>query len=139
MNNNIKRFSYEDTDKKIEIELYGIVFEINKEAMLNKDLKDLKNKENNEDLIETELEEVLGKNSIERINNQREKDGYKKMTIDIELSILGFVYQTFIQASANNVLQPIEDGQNELQNKIQNFNENRQYRRKNYRKNYRRY
>ena len=73
-------FGYEDTDKKLEIELYGLVFEIRN---LNS-IEELENLDsNNFDSIEIELEKILGKGSIEKINNKRRKDGYQDLDINI--------------------------------------------------------
>ena len=50
-------FGYEDTDQKIEVELYGLVFEINKKSIVDKDLNDIRE---DEDTIEKEIKEVIG-------------------------------------------------------------------------------
>ena len=85
MNNKVMKFGYEDTDKKIEVELYGLVFEINKEAIINKDIKELDG--NDETKIENEIEDVLGKEAIEKINNKRIADGYGKMTLSSSINL----------------------------------------------------
>ena len=70
----IRKFGYEDTDKKIEIELYGITFEI-------KDLNSIEEIEkldkNDKNVIETYLRKVLGQTCIEKINNKRKGDNEK--------------------------------------------------------------
>ncbi len=69
MENGILKFGYEDTDRKIEVELYGIIFEINKRNIVDKDI----NKINQDDInnVEKEIKELIGENSIEKINNKR--------------------------------------------------------------------
>ena len=52
----ILSFGYEDTDKKIEIELYGIVFEINNFESIEK-LENINKNDMNS--IETQIEEIF--------------------------------------------------------------------------------
>ena len=60
-------FGYEDTYQKIEVDIYGLVFEINKKNIVDKDLNDISEEE---DSIEREIREVIGEDSIEKINNK---------------------------------------------------------------------
>ena len=92
MENKVMKFGYEDTDQKIEVEIYGLVFEINKRNIVNKDIKNI---EENEDYVEQEIRDVIGENSIEKINNKRLKDGYEKMTLDVEIAVLTCIYNSF--------------------------------------------
>lgn len=138
-------FGYEDTDKKLEIELYGLVFEIRN---LNS-IEELENLDkNNYNSIEEQLEKILGKGSIEKINNKRRKDGYQDLDINIELNILGCIMETYAKSMTNNtlgrVLDSVNDMNKDLDNVINNnFNRNqrRNYNRNQYRgnRNYRRY
>ena len=70
------RIGYENTDKKIEIEIYGLKFEI-------KNVEKIKDYENIEDDdlngLEKVIETLLGENSINKLNEQRKKDGYEKI------------------------------------------------------------
>lgn len=137
MNNNVMKFGYEDTDKKIEVNLYGMIFEINKEIIVNKDINNLK--ENDEIQIENEIEEILGKGSIEKINNKRIIDGYKKMTLDVEIAVLTCVYKTYINATTGNMIDEIQDTNKQMEYRARNINEtNREQRRNNRKNNYRR-
>lgn len=138
-------FGYEDTDKKLEIELYGLVFEIRN---LNS-IEELENLDkNNYNSIEEQLEKILGKGSIEKINNKRRKDGYQDLDINIELNILGCIMETYAKSMTNNtlgrVLDSVNDMNKDMDNVINNnFNRNqrRNYNRNQYRRNrnYRRY
>ena len=138
-------FGYEDTDKKLEIELYGLVFEIRNlnsiEELVNLD-------KNNYNSIEEQLEKILGKGSIEKINNKRRKDGYQDLDINIELNILGCIMETYAKSMTNNTLGRVLDSVNDMNKDIDNvinnnFNRNqrRNYNRNQYRgnRNYRRY
>lgn len=139
MNSKVMKFGYEDTDKKIEVELYGLVFEINKEKIVDKDIKELDG--NDETKIENEIEDILGKGTIEKINNKRMSDGYSKMTLDVEVAVLTCIYKAYITATTGNMIDEINNTSNEMENRAKGMNNREQRRnRKGYRGNrYRRY
>lgn len=115
------RIGYENTDKKIEIEIYGLKFEI-------KNVDKIKEYENVEDNdlngLEKIIESVLGKGSIEKINEQRKKDGYEEIDSSVALNLLIGIYQTYTSEYTENILQPFEKSIN----RINNFNrETRRY------------
>lgn len=115
------RIGYENTDKKIEIEIYGLKFEIK-----NVDkIKDYENVEDNDlNGLEKMIESVLGKGSIEKINEQRKKDGYEEIDSSVALNLLIGIYQTYTSEYTENILQPFEKSIN----RINNFNrETRRY------------
>ena len=111
------RIGYENTDKKMEIEIYGIKFEI-------KNVDKIKEFENVEDDdlngLEKMIESLLGKGAIEKLNNQREKDGYEKINSTIALNILVGISQTYINEYTNNIMQPLEKNID----RINNYNRN---------------
>lgn len=136
-------FGYEDTDKSIEIELYGLVFEIN-------NLDDIKELEyldrSNNNAVEAQLEKTLGEGAIEKINNKRRKDGYKELDLNVELSILGCIFETYAKSITGNVLgrviRAVDDINKDIDSNInreqrRNYNKNNNYRRN--KRNYRRY
>lgn len=137
-------FGYEDTDQKIEVDIYGLVFEINKKNIVDKDLKDFNE---DEDTIEREIREVIGEDSIEKINNKRLKDGYDEMTLDVEIAVLTCIYKAYITATSGNMIDEVMNTNKELENKARNLDsemnreQRRNYNRNNYRRNrnYRRY
>lgn len=139
MNSKVMKFGYEDTDKKIEVELYGLVFEINKEKIVDKDIKELDG--NDETKIENEIEDILGKGTIEKINNKRMSDGYSKMTLDVEVAVLTCIYKAYITATTGNMIDEINNTSKEMENRAKGMNNREQRRnRKGYRGNrYRRY
>ena len=71
MKNKRLSFGYEDTDQKIEVDIYGLIFEIDKKNIINKDIKNI---EENEDYVEKEIKDIIGENSIEKINDKRLKE-----------------------------------------------------------------
>ena len=141
------KFGYEDTDKKIEIELYGIVFEINNLDNIE-ELKNLDKKDSN--IIEVQLEKILGEGSIEKINEKRRNDGYKELDLNIELNILVCIFETYAKSMTGNVIGRVTNAVDNMNKDIErakglsevkkeqrrNYNRN-QYREK--RRNYRRY
>lgn len=138
-------FGYEDTDQKIEVELFGLVFEINKKNIIDKDLNDINEEE---DSIEKEIREVIGQDSIEKINDKRLKDGYEKMTLDVEMAVLTCIYKAYITATSGNMIDEIINKNKELEDRARNLDnktnreQRRNYNRNQYRgnrRNYRRY
>ena len=138
-NKDVMSIGYEQTElDKMEIDIYGIRFEINREKILEKDVNNVSNDP------EKELYEVLGAGAVEKINNKRIADGYKKMTIDVAVKILSFVYARFVEATTNPLIDNInnvcEKQKNRAKNMYEkdrrNYNRNNNYRRN---RNYRRY
>ena len=115
------RIGYENTDKKPEIEIYGLKFEI-------KNVDKIKEYENVEDNdlngLEKMIESLIGEGSINKINEKREKDGYSKIDSTIALNILVGISQQYIAEYTDNIMQPFEKSMN----RINNFNrETRRY------------
>ena len=137
MNEKIMNVGYEDTDEKVEIYIYGLKFEINKEKILEKDIENIEVSN-----IEEDMNDVLGDGAVEKINNKRILDGYTKMTIDVELKILSYVYARYIETATNPVIENysnvIEKQKNKVLNMYTQKNEKNNYKR-NRRNNYRRY
>ena len=136
MNNNIMKFGYEDTDKKIKIELYGIVFEI---KLDNKKIEELTKIKNDISLEEMEkyLDEILGENSVKVINEKRKSDGYKEIDENIALQIFMCVFQAYSESYIGNITNYMENSNTKLENQYNSMNRNvNKYKRRN---NYRRY
>lgn len=133
-------FGYEDTDKKIEVELYGLVFEISNLENVE-ELESIDRSNVNE--VEAQLEKILGYGAVEKINNKRLNDGYKKLDLSIELNILGCVFEAYAKSITGNftgkLLNTIHDV-NKNMNNLGNEEERRNYNRNRYnRRGYRRY
>lgn len=111
-------FGYEDTDKSIEIELYGLVFEIrNLDNIENLKKIDKKNK----NAIEDQLEQILGEGSIDEINRKRKDDGYKELDLNIELNILGCIFESYAKSMSGNFFGKITDTMDDINNDINDF------------------
>lgn len=135
MENKRISFGYEDTDKKIEVDFYGLVFEINNLDSIG-ELKKLD--QDNEDVIEAQLEKILGKGAIEKINRKRVSDGYKELDLNIELNMLGCIFEAYAKGTTNSVLgrvTKVTDDINKDMGNIMNREQRRSYNRTNYNKN----
>ena len=134
-------FGYEDTDKSIEIDLYGLVFEIKNLD----DIEEIKSLDrNNSNVIEAQIEKLLGTGSIAKINEKRRKDGYRELDLNIELNILGCIFETYAKSMSNNVFKRVANAVDDVNkdiNSAMNREQRRNYNRNQYRRsrNYRRY
>lgn len=135
MNENIRKFGYEESDKKIKVEIFGLEFEINN--LDKKKIEELKNTEENTETLEKEIESILGEGSVEKINDKRVRDGYEKMDLQVELTLLGFVFNVYAEQLAEKSLGNFEKTIDNIDNKINKF-QNRSRRRYNQRNRYRR-
>ena len=136
--NNRMSFGYQDTDKKIEIELYGLVFEI--KNLSNDKIEELRNVNSDLSVIERQIEDILGDGSVEKINNKRIADGYDKMTLEVEVNILGCIFETYAKAMTNSTIDRVSKSINDINSKVEGLNNNRYQRRNNnYRRNENRY
>lgn len=134
MNNNIMKFGYEDTDKKIEIDLYGIEFEI---KLDNKKIKELENIKDEISLKEMEMhiDEILGENAVKKINEKRKKDGYKEIDENIALQIFMCIFQAYSNSYIGNITNYMENSNNKIENQYNRLNRNvNKYRKRNYRR-----
>lgn len=135
MENKRISFGYEDTDKKIEVDFYGLAFEINNLDGIG-ELKKLD--QDNEDVVEAQLEKILGKGAIEKINRKRVSDGYKELDLNIELNMLGCIFEAYAKGTTNSVLgrvTKVTDDINKDMGNIMNREQRRSYNRTNYNKN----
>ena len=138
-NNKVLKINYEETDKKINVEIYGLIFEINEKVMEDLDVDELK-LNGTETEVENVINQLLGDGSVEKINKKRENDGYEKMNLSVAFSIIVFLVNTYV----NTVVEPINkvaDNFQKVYNKVNNFSGyNNRYRKGNrYRNNNRRY
>ena len=122
------RIGYENTDKKIEIEIYGLKFEI-------KNVDKIKEFENIEDDdlngLEKMIDSLLGEGAIKKLNEQREKDGYEKIDSTVALNILIGISQTYMTEYTNNIMQPLEKSIDRIE-RVNNYNrEQRRYNNRN--------
>lgn len=90
------RLDYKDTDKKLEVEIYGLKFNINSKEIENIDTKDINEKN---DKLDEMIKKVLGEEAIEKINNKRKEDGYEEMDTQVKLTVVMFLVETYVNSS----------------------------------------
>lgn len=128
MNN---KLNYEDTDRKIELEIYGLIFEVKKEIE-DIDAKELK--EQNKINISEIIDKIFGNGAADKINKKRIQDGYEVMDTQVALTIISYAVNAYVNASVS----PINEVINNYNYKVNKMNRFRsQNQRRNYR--YRRY
>lgn len=106
------KLGYDKTDKKIQIEIYGLIFDIDD----NISEVDTKNIEENKNLNKI-INEILGEGAVDKINEQRKKDGYCEINTQVALTIITACIQTYVDASTK----PIEDTFEKYQEKERKF------------------
>ena len=126
----MRELSYKDTERDIEVKIFGLDFKIsNKIEKLNTE-EIQKNAETDEKAIEKIIDEILGQDATKKINEKRVSDGYEAMSIDVQTQVLNFLIEQYTKE----VLNPL----NKTVNNIQNRNY-RNYRNRKYNNRYRRY
>jgi hypothetical protein len=123
------KLGYENTDKKIEVEIYGIPFEI-KNVDKMKQFEDVEDDDLNG--LEEILETLLGEGAIEKLNNQREKDGYKKIDSTIALNLLVGISDLYMNTYTENIMQPLEKSAERINKYNKKFNRYNRRKRGNY-------
>lgn len=120
------RIDYKDTEKKLEVNIYGLNFDINSKELENVDPKNM-----NDNLDEV-ITKVLGEDAIEKINNKRKEDGYEEMDTQVKLTIITFLVETYVNASIspiNNMVNRTNSKYNNINRKVNNMRNRRNYRR----------
>lgn len=129
------KLDYKNTDKKIEIDIYGMIFEINKKI----EEIDLNKINENED-ISLIIDEILGIGSVNKINEKRKNDGYEGIDTQVALTIISACMQAYTNASVqpvNDLVNNYENNYNRIDRRINNMNNRNRRERRNYK--YRRY
>ena len=120
------RLDYRDTDKKLEVNIYGLIFNINSKELENIDTKNV-----NDNLDEI-IKKVLGEDAIERLNNKRKEDGHEEMDSQVKLTIVTFLVETYVNASIspiNNMVERTNNKYNNIDRKVNNIRSRKRYRR----------
>lgn len=122
------KIGYEQTDKKIEIDIYGLIFEISKEIEnINSNYEEI---EDYKDVID----KVLGDGATDKINEKRKSDGYGEIDTQVFLAIISTAMNAYVNASTqpiNNMIDNYEDKTNRF-NKYGNRKSRRDYRYRRY-------
>lgn len=143
MENKVYKIGYEDTDKKIEVDIYGLIFEVKNTDKIDEIQREGKK---DKEILEEQIELLLGKGSIEKINKKRIEDGHDEVSIEIEIAILGCIFEAYYSETIGNftgrISKTIGNMNNSL-NEIGNLNKferrSAKYNNNYYRRNRRRY
>lgn len=141
---NKKKYSldYDELDEKIEVEICGLKFEMN----IN-EIEKVKSENEEKISVEEEINKILGRDAINRINEKRLKDGYDELNSNGLTRIIGFIMSIYTEVCAKNVIDKVKKSADTIANEVNNFSMNnmnraqkRNYNRQNnYRRGYRRY
>lgn len=114
--NNEKKYSldYNDIDKKYEVEILGLVFNLN----IGEIEKARENKDNLS--IDGQIERIIGEKSIEKINNKMKADGHNELTANGKTVILGFLIETYMKVLSNNMTNRVTSAIGNIQQDIDN-------------------
>lgn len=112
---------YKDTEKKLEVKIFDLPFEINKKELENIDTKQITGNDNLEEIID----KVIGQGAVDKINKKRKQDGYDVMDTQVELTILTFITETYVDSS----IRPINRVVDKYNNYNRKFRRNNRYRR----------
>ena len=127
------KIGYENTDKKIEIEIYGLKFEIKNVEKLEeyKEIDD-----NDLESLKEILNILLGDDAVEKINKKRKEDGYKEIDNQVVLNIFMGIFKAYTSEYMNDIV----DSYDKVERKLEGYNRRtrRNYNRSN-RKYYDRY
>lgn len=129
-------FGYEDLDKNVEVEIFGLKFEID----VNEIEEMGKNGSANLSLDE-QIDRCLGNGAFEKINKKRLQDGYDELNAIGKTKVLGYIMEVYTKELSGNIINPVKNvigTQQEQMNNYNNKNMNRAQRRYNERYNRRR-
>lgn len=136
MENKIYNIGYEQTDKELIVNIYGLDFKIRSMSVeLKSELEELI-KDDNEDfeLLYKIIDKMLEIGASEKINDKRLKDGYAKLSLQNIIAIVNLVTKVQAQEIVKEQVQGTEETK-QIFNDYNNQNGNRDYRRYNNRSN----
>lgn len=117
----MRELSYNDTEREIEIKIYGLNFKISDKIEKLNTEEIQKQAETDEKIIEKVIDDILGENATQKINEQRVKDGHDEMNLNVQTQVLNWIIQQY----TDEVLEPINKTVNRIQNR--NYRRNGKY------------
>lgn len=117
----MRELTYKETDNNIELTIFGLKFKINEketEKIMSKKQEEIeKEAKENENYIVELIDKILGDGSVDKINEQRSKDGYEPMNIKVQMQVFSFICEEY----AKIILNPV----NKATNRINGYKNNR--------------
>lgn len=124
----MKKIEFKDTDRRFEVNIYDGIYDINISELEKIDTKDIND---DTDVVEI-LTRVLGKESVNKINEERNENGYQNIDTGVAIAIISLIMEEYI----NFALAPTK----KLEQAYSNARYQRNYNNRNSRNNrYRRY
>ena len=130
MENKIYNIGYEQTDKELVVNIYGLEFKIRSMSVeLKKELEELIKDENEDfELLYKIIDKMLEDGASDKINEKRKQDGYGKMSVQNIIAIVNLITKLQAQEIVKEQTQGVEDTK-QIFNGYNNQNGNRNYRR----------
>lgn len=132
MENKIYNIGYEQTDKELIVNIYGLNFKIRSMSVeLKKELEELIKDENEDfELLYKIIDKMLEDGASDKINEKRKQDGYGKMSVQNIIAIVNLITKLQAQEIVKEQVQGVEETK-QVFNGYNNQNGNRNYRRYN--------
>lgn len=135
MENKIYNIGYEQTDKELIVNIYGLDFKIKDMSVeLKKELEELINSDKEDDeLLYNIVDKMLEDGASDKINDKRKQDGYGKLSLRNIIAIVNLVTKVQAQELIKEQVQGTEETKQIFNgyNNQSNQNSNRGYRRYN--------
>lgn len=100
----MRSLDYKDTEKKLEVNIYGLQFEINGKELNKIETDKLEDK----DSLEEAIDSMLGTGAFKKINEKRISDGYEEMDSGVALTIIAFITDIYVESSIQPISNTIE-------------------------------
>ncbi|MFA5408937.1 MAG: hypothetical protein WC343_09240 [Bacilli bacterium] len=133
--------NYEDVDKGLELEIFGLTFNVDFNEEYIKELKNVDVKSDNTDdeksgfdkLAEL-LDKILGKDAFKKISDKYKTDKEKEMGLGVIIGVYNFIFKNYTE-----VIESLSIPKAPVQNNNNDYRRDNNYRNNNYRndRNYR--
>ncbi len=112
-----KKYSlgYEDVNRNIEIEIFGLDFEMN---IYN--IEHFKENKNSQSLDE-QIDFIIGEGATNRLNDKMVKDGHGEMMANDKTRIIGFLIETYTKTLTDNMMKSAKNGIENAKNEMNDY------------------
>lgn len=105
------KIGYEQTDKKIEIEIYGLKFEI-KNVDRIEEFNEVK--DNDLDGLKEIINTLLGDKAVDKINEKRKADGYNEMDNEVAINIFLGIFKAYTESYLTDITKTFDKAEKTL-------------------------